>query len=183
MPQIIWFFFSTVTPSSHSLNLFNKYLLSTYHAKHFPSSWGFSSKQKTKSATSLSFHLSGGRQIILNKYIICVTNNTVWRKTNALQKERECYFASNGQRRSLWGGGNWSRDIQTSRSKSVLGGRSRMWLSPEAGAHGCVKERQECRWGLGDSDWVEEWWEKGLTDSQVLWRLTSWKGVLIWSWV
>lgn len=34
----------------------------------------------------------GGRQIILNKYIICVTNNTVRRKTNELENERKCFF-------------------------------------------------------------------------------------------
>lgn len=141
--------FFTVTPSSHLLNLFNKYLLSTYHAKHCPSSWGFKSKQKTKSTALLSFHMSWGRQIILNKYIICVTNNTVWRKTNELENERECYFGSNGQRRSLWGGGNWSRDIQISRAKSVLSRRNRMWISPEAGGHGCVWGKARMLVGLG----------------------------------
>lgn len=59
--HVTFLFFSWRLLSSHSLNLFNKYLLHTYHSKHCPTSWGFSGEQNRQHQhLQWSFHLLGG---------------------------------------------------------------------------------------------------------------------------
>lgn len=145
-------FFPIVTPSSYSLKSVNKYLLSPYHVEPCPTYWGFSGDQKTKSTPSLSFYLSGGRQIVLKKYILYVTDNTLWRKTNnkkELENEREWVLFWIWRSEKIALGRKKLEQRQRSGAKSVIGRRNRTWIIPEAGVHGCVWRKSRMSVGLG----------------------------------
>lgn len=112
-------------------------IFSTCYAIYCLSYWGFSDIQNKQNQCPHWVSIWVGRQIIVNKYITCVINNTLWRRTNSekkLENERVLFWIQWSEKVSLRRS-HWSRDLQRS---GVKRGRNRVWMSPEAAAHGCV---------------------------------------------